>query len=288
MLPSATDLEYFMEVCRTLNISRASERIGISQPTLTQSIRKLETAVGAQLLIRSRTGVRLTKSGQRISGQISALLELWGGLQKEAQQDEHELQGKFRVGAHPSVARYTLPQFFKELARRAPRVEIELVHDLSRHITDAIIGFRIDIGFVVNPVSHPDLVLRKLCDDVVTVFSAKNRFGNVLFGDPELIQTQWVLTRLKKAGLDFSHFVPAPNLEVVHRLVATGAGYGILPSLVAHCEPGVVLSVVDHKLPAFKDQVYLAYRKEAMTSRAAKTLIEIGRAIELGDIGSHL
>ncbi|WP_347358857.1 LysR family transcriptional regulator [Bdellovibrio sp.] len=42
MLPSATDLEYFLEVSRTLNISRAAERIGISQPTLTQSIHKLE------------------------------------------------------------------------------------------------------------------------------------------------------------------------------------------------------------------------------------------------------
>ena len=277
MLPSATDLEYFLEVSRTLNISRAAERIGITQPTLTQSIRKLETSVGAQLLIRTRTGVRMTKAGQRISGQVLTLLEAWANVQKEAQEDEYELQGKFRVGIHPSVARYTLPQFFRQLSRRAPRIELELVHDLSRRITEAIINFRVDLGFVINPVEHPDLVLKKLCEDQVTVFEApKERYGKMLFGDPDLIQTQWILKRLKKSALDFTNFVPAPNLEVVHTMVSAGAGYGVLPGRVAKCDPSVKLSVVDTKLPSFKDELYLAYRKEVMASRAAKTLIECG------------
>jgi DNA-binding transcriptional LysR family regulator len=281
MLPSATDLEYFLEVARTLNISRASERIGISQPTLTQSIRKLEASVGAQLLIRSRTGVKLTRSGQRIASQISGLLDRWGDLKREIQQDENELQGKFKVGMHPSVARYTLPQFFKELHQRAPRIEVELVHDLSRHITDAVIGFRVDMGFVINPVAHPDLVLKKICDDTVTIFEAKHgRYSNFLFGDPELIQTQWILKKLNRSHLDYSIFVAASNLEVVHELVRSGAGYGILPSLVVKNEAhGAPLSAIEGKLPIFKDQLFLAYRKEGMTSRAAKMLIEIGKSI---------
>jgi len=278
MLPSATDLEYFLEVSKTLNISRAAERIGISQPTLTQSIRKLESSVGAELLIRTRTGVRLTKAGQRISGQVLSLLENWASLQKEAQQDEHELQGRFRLGVHPSVARYVLPQFFKELSRRAPRIEIELSHDLSRHITDSVINFQADMGFVINPTGHPDLVLKKLCEDQVCIFEApKERYGKTLFGDPDLIQTQAILKKLHKPALDFTHFVPTPNLEVVHRMVATGAGYGILPTRVANCEPAVKLSIVDVKLPSYKDQLFMIYRKEVMSSRAAKALIEIGK-----------
>jgi DNA-binding transcriptional LysR family regulator len=284
MLPSSTDLEYFLEVSRTLNISRASERIGISQPTLTQSIRKLESVVGMPLLIRSRTGVRLTRAGQRIALQTGALLEAWNALQREAHLDENELQGKFRIGLHPSVARYTLPQFFKELHSKAPKIEVELFHDLSRHITDAVIGFRIDLGFVINPVAHPDLVLKQIYEDTVSVFEAeKGRYADVLFGDPDLIQTQWILKKLRGSGLKFSKFVPAPNLEVVHRLVASGAGFGILPSLVARCESGKVLKPVDRKLPQFKDQLFLAYRKEVMSSKAAKALIEIGKSISFGE-----
>jgi len=279
MLPSATDLHYFLEVSRTLNISRAAERIGISQPTLTQSIRKLEQAVGIPLLLRSRTGVRLTRSGQKLAVQIADLLDKWSSLQREALEDEHELQGRFRLGTHPSVARYTLPVFFKELSRRAPRIEIELVHDLSRNITDALINYRVDIGFVINPVHHPDLVLKKMGEDTVTIFESSRRSGRLLFGDTELIQTQWVLKSLKQADLDFTSFVPAPNLEVVHRLTAEGVGYGILPSRVAHCEPATTLKKVNSKMPAFKDQLFLGYRKEVMGSRAAKTLIEISQGL---------
>lgn len=280
MLPSATDLEYFLEVSKTLNISRASERIGISQPTLTQSIQKLELALGIQLLIRTRTGVRLTKSGQKISNQIATLLYSWSSLQQEAQQDQYELKGKFKIGIHPSVARYTLPQFFKELLQRAPQIEIELVHDLSRNITEGLIDFRIDLGFVVNPVKHPDLVLKKICDDIVTIFDSTNeRYGNLLFGDPELIQTQWILKQLKKSHFKFSHFVPTPNLEVIHKMVSAGIGYGILPARVAHCEPGLKLFAVDINVPIFKDQIFLAYRKETMTSCAAKLLIDVGKNI---------
>ena len=283
MLPSSTELQYFLEVSRTLNISRAAERIGISQPTLTQSIRKLEGTVGAQLLIRNRTGVKLTKAGLRISGQIATLLADWNLLQREAQQDENEIQGKFRIGVHPSVACYTMPSFFEELARRAPRIEVEMVHDLSRKITEAVIDFRVELAFVINPVKHPDLVLKKICEDEVTVFSVSNgRKGKVLFGDPELIQTQWILARLKKTDLDFSYFAPAPNLEVVQRLVESGAGYGILPGLVAKSTSGAKLTVTDESLPVFKDQLYLAYRKDVMTSRAAKALIEIAKSISLG------
>ena len=123
------------------------------------------------------------------------------------------------------------------------------------------------------------MVLRKIADDQVTIFESPKRYGQWLFGDPDLIQTQWVLKRLKKTNLDFTHFVPAPNLEVVHRMAASGAGYGVLPSRVANCEPGTTLNIVDIKLPHFKDELYLAYRKDVMTSRAAKTLIEIGKEI---------
>lgn len=279
MLPSATDLQYFVEVARTLNISRASERIGITQPTLTQSVQKLEACVGTPLLIRTRAGVRLTKAGQRVSSRVQEILEMWETIATEAKRDTTELQGRFRFGAHPSVARYMLPGLFAELTKRAPGLEIELEHDLSRRITESVINFRIDLAYVINPVEHPDLVLKKVTDDVVTVFeSEQGRQGDLLFGDPDLIQTQWVLKRIKKSPLTYSHFVPTANLEVVHRLVASGAGFGILPTLVSRCEPGVKLRAVNGQ-PQFRDELFVAYRKDVMSSRAAKLLVEIAKSV---------
>ncbi len=64
MIPSPTDLKYFMEVAQTQNVSRAAERLGISQPSLSLAIRRMEQSVGAPLLIRSKRGVTMTQAGK--------------------------------------------------------------------------------------------------------------------------------------------------------------------------------------------------------------------------------
>ena len=62
MVPSAAELEYFLEVSSTLNLSRASERLGISQPSLSLAIKRLEQSVGTELFIRHKHGVTLTQA----------------------------------------------------------------------------------------------------------------------------------------------------------------------------------------------------------------------------------
>jgi len=67
MLPSAAELEYFLEVANTLNLSRASERLGLSQPSLSLAIKRLELSIGTQLFIRHKQGVTLTQGNFSIS-----------------------------------------------------------------------------------------------------------------------------------------------------------------------------------------------------------------------------
>ncbi|WP_394827817.1 LysR family transcriptional regulator [Pendulispora albinea] len=282
MLPSATELRYFVEIAKTSNLSRAAVRLGITQPALTQAMKKLEASVGSKLLLRTRTGVQLTKAGERIAGQAGHLLEMWESVQAAAQADDTEIKGRYRLGCHPSVGSYILPKFFNDLATQAPSVEIQLTHDLSRRITEAVIDFRIDLAFVVNPVAHPDLVLKKLGTDVVTVFEAeRGRYESDLFGDPELLQTQYVLKKLGSRSLPVRRFVGCPNLEVIRALVTSGAGFGILPSRVARCGSGPRLHPVGG-MPSFHDEIYLIYRADALASRAGKALVSIALAALVG------
>lgn len=83
MLPSPGDLEYFTEIAATKNISRAAERLGISQPTLSMAIQRLETNIGAKLLIRSKTGVQLTRAGKRLAVNSRSLIRQWHDLKKK-------------------------------------------------------------------------------------------------------------------------------------------------------------------------------------------------------------
>ena len=93
-----------------------------------------------------------------------------------------------------------------------------------------MIHYEIDLGFVVNPVRHRDLVLKKIGSDRVGFWRAVGaQPGNRIFADANLTQVQELLG--KKMSARFKHWqvVETPSLELIRSLVASGAGIGILP-----------------------------------------------------------
>src|SRR5688500_618008 len=107
MIPSPSELHYFIEVSNTLNVSRAAERLGISQPTLSLAIQRLENNIGAPLLIRTKSGVKLTHAGQKLVTQARSLIHEWDKIRGDALKDEAEIRGRYTIGCHPSVALYS-------------------------------------------------------------------------------------------------------------------------------------------------------------------------------------
>jgi LysR family transcriptional regulator, cell division regulator len=282
VLPSSAEIRYFIEVASTLNISRASERLGISQPSLSIAIQRLEESLGTGLLVRTKAGVKLTKAGERFVLQARNLMEEWDRLRTVVAQDEEIVSGRFSIGCHPSVALYSLPSFLPELIIKYPDLEISLQHDLSRKITEGVVSFRIDFGIVVNPVRHPDLVIKRLMTDEVTFWVGPEKTSAndlkseeaVLISDSDLLQTQSLLKGAKKTRFDFKRAITSSNLEVISALVHAGAGVGVLPERVAQRIPEYGLKRAGQGLPVFNDEICLIFRADAQRSKASKTVIE--------------
>src|SRR3990167_1169865 len=104
MTPSPSDLSYFIEVANMSNLSRASEALGISQPSLTLAMQRLEQTVGAPLLVRHKRGVTLTKAGEQLLAHARDLMQRWENIKSEALASMHEVQGAISLGCHPTVA----------------------------------------------------------------------------------------------------------------------------------------------------------------------------------------
>ena len=276
MLATSTEIEYFVEVYQTRHISKAAIRLGVSQPTLTLSLQKLEDKLEAKLFHRTKQGVVPTEQGVLFYRKSHSLLECWGEAQKGIYRSTTEIVGQFKVGCHQSVGAYVLPRFFDNLHAAAPGIVVELIHDFSRKITEGVVSYNIDIGFVVNPFRHPDLVLKKLGDDRGLFWKrrAKGALPKRIFADKNLNQMQEILGKTHAKEFKEWNLVSTPSLELIRTLTLRGQGIGILPERVAKAD-GADLVPFDVSLPIYEDKIFLAYRKDVLSSKAGRELIRL-------------
>lgn len=221
------DLENFLATtsCRTL--SEGALKLGITQPSLSESIARLEKDLDCTLFYRSREGIHLTPSGRLILERGSHAAE---ALRELAQlgKTQGQFQGRcVSIGCHPTVASYALPQALAALSRAAPDFRLQLVHGFSRVIQAQIQSGRIDVGIIVNPSRSPDLVIKRLATDTVAVWEPRRGVPPPrLICDPDLFQVQAILRKWKSCPREL---LPTTNLELIARLVDRGVGYGIIP-----------------------------------------------------------
>src|SRR3990167_6929309 len=240
MLPSSAELEYFLEISHSLNLSRASEKLGISQPSLSLALKRLEQSLDATLFIRHKKGVALTPAGKQLVLHARQLLHDWHNTKSQVLDAQKEIQGYFTLGCNSIIASYVVTKFLPNLLAKNPKLEIHLKHAISRKITEQVINLSVDIGIVINPMRHPDIIIKKLYDDEVGFFCGPGLLPLqdirspqlTLLCEPELTQTQLLLKKSKKMGITPQRIITMNSLEVVANLTAHGCGVGILPGQV--------------------------------------------------------
>lgn len=282
MEPNYSDIVYFLETAKVGNITRASERLGITQPSLSLALNRLEEAVGCKLLLRSRSGAELTRQGKDFQKRSLSFIREWKDLKQGLSESTSEVEGQFTLGCHPSVCQYTVPYFMPKLLEKYSKLNFSFDHDLSRNITEKVISFKLDFGIVVNPVKHPDLVILEICRDEVAFWVSKNKSplqnlkskNKVLICDENLLQVKDLKNKLKKKKVQFDRVMHSGNLDVVARLTYSGLGIGILPTRVVHQNFKGKLKRSSGELPVFDDRICLIYRADYQKSMASRVIVE--------------
>lgn len=278
MAPTETEIEHFLELYDTKSYTRAALRLGISQPTLTQSIFRLENKTKSKLFYRTKQGCTPTKIGEIFYDKASHLREIWRTLVNDISKSETELMGSFRIGCHESVGIYTLPRFVKQIAKTAPAVELRIDHNWSRRITEKIVNHELDLGFVINPIKHRDLVLIKIGTDTIALWKSKKSeiIPKRLITDLDLGQIRKLFGQHHVHEFDGWPIVETPSLEVVREITQAGAGVGLLPERVAKIG-GSCLETYKSALPQRRDEIFVAYRVGTMKSMAGKAIVEAAK-----------
>lgn len=275
--PSPSDLRYFQEIALTENLSRAAERLGIAQPTLSLSLKRLEEQLNVELFSRKNKGLILTDAGHRLLRECNKLLADWESIVSETKKSQTEIKGRYTLGCHPSVALYSLDPFIRDFYGEFPGIEIHLIHNLSRIICEKVVSGQIDFGIVVNPNRHPDLVLKKLGTDEVCFWKKPGGLSDVLIYNQDLIQSQSMIKQIKSQF--FERTIISDNLEVMSVLARSGAGVAILPTRVVGAIAPELKRVPN--MPTYRDEIYFLYRFDKEKSLSTKCIIEKMKQIKL-------
>ncbi|SEE91359.1 DNA-binding transcriptional regulator, LysR family [Arthrobacter alpinus] len=139
-------LKSFLAVAETHNFTRAAERLGISQPTVSQHVRKLEQSAGRRLVTRDTREVQLTDNGDAMAGFARTILAANDVATRYF--SGAAMRGRLRFGTADDLAITGLPRILREFRQLYPQINLELTVSQSDHLHRRLKAGALDLVFV--------------------------------------------------------------------------------------------------------------------------------------------
>lgn len=147
-------LRYLIEVEKTHSMNVAAANLYVTQPTISEALKKLETELGVELIRRSYTGVQLTEAGLLAAKDAKAVIRdidvLLGHVETFKRQTRcQELAGELRVGAVTAIAGTFFPDVVTQFCQRYPKISLSSMEQGVQRIYEDIQNEALDIGVVI-------------------------------------------------------------------------------------------------------------------------------------------
>lgn len=290
-------LEYFLAIARTGQITAAARELNISQPPLSTQLRLLEEELHTELFRREKHSLIITPSGEMLRDRAMQILALTGSTVKDVQALGNALSGMINVGAVVSVCYRILPEKAAEFVREHPNVSFELWEGSTKRIMDLLSNGVIDIGIVREPFDHDLYQIHPIFDEALDetqsdpfVAVGLPRFFQFLEDKEEISLidlenlplilhrrfSHLLLAACRKEG--FQPNVLCQNDELVssYRWAAEGLGVAIVPLTSAQLElGGQPMTVKRVRQLAIDARLALITRRGDRLSPSAQAFIEL-------------
>jgi len=283
-------LRYFVAVAEELHFGRAAARVQIVQPALSRQIRALEEEMGLRLLERDRRRVALTPAGAVFLDDARLLLERAARAVEAARRADRGELGSLRIGYVPAMVSTGLPEIVRGFRKRFPDVEVRLQEMNPAMQVEALLGDRVDVGFVRGPIHEPALAAETVLEEPLVAalpsghrLSRHRRLGiAMLAGEPFVLQARWrgpgshdqILAICRRAGFS-PRVVQEGSYAEVASLVASGAGVAIVPASLRMIRRAGVLYRPLHEQPMTRLEI--VWRKDAALPVLRAFLAEVRR-----------
>lgn len=152
-LPELRTVQCFATVVREGNVTRAAEKLHLSQPAVTQQLKNLSERSGLTLFTRKAKGLVLTPDGAILAQKAEQVLSLLDEFRQTARDLSGQVRGSLRIGTILDPDFIRLGAFFNTLVRRSPAIRAELTHGMSGDVPERILRNEMDAGFYLGDVN---------------------------------------------------------------------------------------------------------------------------------------
>lgn len=276
----------FYVVAKNKHMTRASEELHISQPAISQSIKKLEDQLGGTLFLRSNKGMELTEEGKMFYEYVKGALELINNAENEFTSFKDLSKGEIKIGCSTTLTKLILMDTLKQFHSDYPSININITNDLTSNlINDLKLGKLDFVIFNESNIKETNLNLEKI-RELKQGFIYNSEFyvdGVVNFEDlnnyPLILQKEESNSRKLLDYIALQNNVKLiPKMEVVSQELITefvniglGIGFAIIDLAKRNFKTLNELEI-NKKIPNIN--IYLATNKSISLTFASKMFIK--------------
>jgi len=244
-MPTIRQLQYLVAVDDERHFGRASERVHVSQPTLSAQLAQLELRIKVKLFTRGRNGVYPTPAGQEIIARARKILSEVDALREFAQRVSHPLSGRVRFGIPPTLGPYVLPHIVPELHRQFPDLKLLLREGAPRDIQRMVEDGTIDIALTPLPILPNKLHIEEIFEERLQVgmawdhhLATKDSLTGQDLKDEKvlaMVSGYHLHDQVKELcdayGAELLYEYEGSSLDALRHMVVMGAGISFFPAL---------------------------------------------------------
>lgn len=296
------DLLYIKTIAEEGGISQAARKLFLSQPSLSQSVKRIEESLGVSLFRRIPRGLVLTPSGEEYYRMASQILKTWSTFEEEIRHLEDLKTGKLSVGVTTHRGLVLLPEFLADFYLRYPGISVSVMENTTDRLEELLLCGALDFAFMRAPATdsrHKNIsYLGLIRDSFLLLLPPGHPAGrkavpvsgkpypvldlsclkdeNFLLPDSSMRLHENVLNILMKAGISSPRSsYSSVYVETLIRLVSAGCGISVLPqkmSLLSSLSPAPECYCIPDEYGAYW-QMCISTLKDAYLSKAAVTFI---------------
>ncbi|MGD7037063.1 LysR family transcriptional regulator [Methylotuvimicrobium buryatense] len=247
-------IRYFLAVCDKGTFTRAAQAVYVSQPSMTQAIKKLEEEMGGELFVRDRGGCHLTALGRLVEPNLRRIFLEAQAIKAEAIRFTRLNTVPIRVGMMNTVGSQSLSPVFADFQRDFPRIELELIVDTESNLLRQLDAGYLDL-VISAPIALPVRPFQSLLlyrERYVVAFSNQHRFKQMQNIDLKTLQSEPYLDRLncelreklksvcRDLHIDLYAAYRSNSEEWILNMVRAGMGVALMPEFSVPKDTGLV------------------------------------------------